>query len=146
MEQIPHIQKKNCLNFKMRKLTRLLTKMYDAELSKAGIKTTQFTLLCHVLKYDSAPLSDIARIMGVDTSTLSRNLQPLISAGFIIQTTGSDARRRLVSLTSEGRSKQAEADLHWAVAQDKIKAILGLKNVTALSVLLDSCIDKLQQD
>ncbi|MEI6707290.1 MAG: MarR family winged helix-turn-helix transcriptional regulator [Methylococcales bacterium] len=144
MKQVQQIQKKNCLNFKMRKLTRLLTKMYDAELSKAGIKTTQFTLLCHVISYDSAPLGDIARIMGVDISTLSRNLQPLITAGFIIQTTGSDARRRLVSLTSEGRSKQAEAELHWAVAQDKIKVMLGLKNVTALDVLLDSCIDKLQ--
>ncbi len=135
----------NCLNFKMRKLTRLLTRIYDSELSKAGLKTTQFTLLCHVLGYGPAKLGDIAQRMGLEQSTLSRNIRPLVDAGWITYSFGTDARQRLLSLTGEGRSKQAEAVIYWNIAQEKIKILLGSSHFNQLDLIVNTCMDKLHR-
>jgi len=131
----------NCLNFKMRKLTRI----YDVELSKSGIKTTQFTLLCHVLSYGSVKLGDIAQRMGLEQSTMSRNIRPLIDVGWITYSSGADARQRLLSLTGEGRNKQAEALVYWDIAQEKIKILLGPSHFNQLDLIVNTCMDKLHQ-
>lgn len=137
------MKKKNCLNFKTRKLTRLLTRIYDAELSNAGLKSTQFTLLCHVLSYGPAKLGYIAQRMGLEQSTLSRNLRPLVDAGWIAYSLTSDARQKLLCLTPEGQRKQAEADIYWGVAQEKIKTLLGASHFDQLDLIVNICIDKL---
>ena len=88
---------KGCTNFKTRQLARLLSRHYDQELAKAGIKTTQYSLLSHVLHQGPVAPGELARRMGLDASTLTRNLQPLLAAGWLVQAAGADARSRLIS-------------------------------------------------
>lgn len=137
------ITPKGCTNFKTRQLARLLSRQYDLELAKAGLKTTQYSLLGHVLHLGPIAPGELARRMGLDASTLTRNLQPLLGAGWLLQEAGADARSRFVTLTPAGRDKHAEAMRHWKAAQKSINATLGEERVVALHALIDDCTARL---
>lgn len=126
-----------CTNFKLRQLMRRVSQHYDAEMSKAGLKTTQYSLLSHVLKLGPVRPGELARAMTMDASTLTRNMKPLVTAGWIAVDAGSDARSRLVSITNAGRDKRIEAQRHWKVAQEGIRQLLGAPRVQALHLLVD---------
>ena len=137
---------KNCTSFKTRKLTRLLARHYDAEFAKLGIKSTQFTLLAHVIRYEPVSAGALAQRMGIDASTLTRNINLLVHSGWLEQSIGEDARSRNITTTSEGRKFYEVADLHWNNAQEKINALLGIERVTALTKLIDECLDLLKEE
>lgn len=118
-------------------MTRRVTQLYDAELAKVGIKTTQYSLLSNVVKLEPVRAVDLASAMRMSTSTLSRNLQPLIANGWIVVNAGEDARSRLISSTEAGLAKRLEAQRSWRVAQDCINKALGLQRVSALHALID---------
>jgi DNA-binding MarR family transcriptional regulator len=79
----------------------------------------------------------------MSTSTLSRNLQPLITSGWIEVNAGDDARSRLISATPVGQAKRTEAQSKWRVAQEGINATLGTERVLALHALIDESLDLL---
>ena len=130
---------RGCTNFKTRQLSRLLSRHYDAELAAAGLKTTQYSLLGHVLHLGPIAPGELARQMGLDASTLTRNLQPLAAAGWLVQDAGPDARTRSITITEAGRDKHAEAQRLWKGAQLRINTLLGAERVAALHTLIDDC-------
>ena len=134
-----------CTNLKLRQLMRRVARHYDAEVGKTGLKGTQYSLLSHVVKLGPIRPVDLAAAMNVDASTLSRNLQPLVSAGWIVLEAGADARSRLVRATEAGREKRAEAQRRWRVAQERLNDTLGAGRVNALHALIDeamACLDE----
>jgi DNA-binding MarR family transcriptional regulator len=137
-------QPQGCTNFKLRQLTRRVSQLYDAELAKAGLKTTQYSLLSHVLKLGPIRPGDLAAAMTMDASTLTRNLKPLVGAGWLALSAGADGRSRLVHITPAGRDKRAEALRHWKAAQLQLNEVLGLGSVAALHALLDQSLARLE--
>ena len=135
-----------CTNFKLRQLTRRVTRHFDAELARSGLKTTQYSLLSHVLRMGPLRPVDLARAMGVMPSTLSRNLQPMLAAGWLTMGEGADARSRLISLTDAGRDKRAQAQRSWRSAQTSLNAVLGEARVAALHALIDESMALLADD
>jgi DNA-binding MarR family transcriptional regulator len=133
------VKPQGCTNLKLRQLMRRVAQHYDAEVGKSGLKGTQYSLLSYVCKLGPIRPVDLARAMGVTPSTLSRNLQPLVAAGWIAMAPGADARSRSVSATPEGRDKRQEAQRRWRVAQESLNATLGVPRVLALHALLDDC-------
>ena len=126
-----------CTNLKLRQLMRRVAQHYDAEVGQVGLKGTQYSLLSHVVKLGPIRPVDLAAGMNVDASTLSRNLKPLIAAGWLTLEAGADGRSRLVHATDAGREKRAEAQRRWRVAQEGINATLGPQRVIALHALID---------
>jgi len=127
-------------NFKLRQLLRRVAQLYDLELGKAGLRTTQYSLLSHVLRLGPVRPVDLARAMTMDASTLTRNLKPLIAAGWVDLGSGADGRSRLVSITVAGRDKRAEAQRHWRAAQETLNQRLGTERVVALHQLIDDSV------
>ena len=80
-----------CTNFKLRQLMRRVAAHYDAEMARCGLKTTQYSLLSHVLKLGPIRPGDLAAAMKMDASTLTRNLRPLVDAGWVTLEAGTDA-------------------------------------------------------
>jgi len=126
-----------CTNFKLRQLMRRVATHYDVEMARCGLKTTQYSLLSHVLKLGPIRPSDLAAAMKMDASTLTRNLRPLVDAGWVTLEAGADARSRLVHITDAGRDKRAEAQRHWKAAQLALNDTLGAERVVALHALVD---------
>lgn len=126
-----------CTNFKLRQFMRQVARLYDVELAQAGLKTTQYSLLSHVLNLGPLRPVDLAQAMGLTASTLTRNMQPLLMAGWLALGQGPDGRSRLVHLTETGRAKRSEAQRRWKAAQLHLNATLGEARVAALHALID---------
>lgn len=133
----PQALPQGCTNFKLRQLMRRVAHHYDAEMAQCGLKTTQYSLLSHVLKLGPIRPGDLAVVMKMDASTLTRNLRPLVDAGWVALEAGVDARSRLVHITDAGRDKRAQAQRHWKAAQLALNETLGVERVKALHVLVD---------
>jgi DNA-binding MarR family transcriptional regulator len=132
-----------CTNFKLRQLVRRVSQHYDAEVGKAGLKTTQFSLLSHVLRLGPIRPGALAAAMTMDASTLTRNLKPMLAAGWLQMSAGDDGRSRLVHITDAGRVKRAEAQRHWKAAQEGLNQVLGVERVRALHALVDDSLQRL---
>jgi len=131
------LKTQGCTNFKLRQLMRGVAQHYDLEMAKAGLKTTQYSLLSHVLSLGPLRPGELAQAMKMSASTLTRNLKPLIDAGLVELAAGNDARSRQVSITALGLAKRKEAQQHWKVAQQGLNQLLGSKRVLALHQLIN---------
>jgi DNA-binding MarR family transcriptional regulator len=131
---------RGCTNFKLRQLTRTVSRRYDAAVAASGLKTTQYSLLSHIGAMEPVRPSDLAAKMNLEVSTLSRNLQPLVAQGWVTQGPGPDARTRLVALTEAGRAKRSEAQRLWKQAQLSLNDTLGEARVAQLHQLIDDCL------
>jgi len=132
---------RGCTSSKVRQLMRRIAQHYDAEVSKAGLKTTQYSLLVNVAELGPIRPVDLAHRLKMTPSTLSRNLQPLIAAGWLEIGKGPDARSHLLSVSESGRAKRIEAKQRWKVAQRSLNALLGEERVLALHELIDESLD-----
>ena len=137
------VKPQGCTNLKLRQLMRRVAQHYDAEVGKTGLKGTQYSLLSYVVKLGPIRPGDLAREMKIGASTLTRNLRPLIAAGWLRLDAGADGRSRLVRATDAGREKRQEAQRHWRVAQEGINRILGAGRVVRLHALIDDCMELL---
>ncbi len=137
VQVIPPSKPQGCTNLKLRQLMRRVSQLYDDEVGQTGLKGTQYSLLSHVVKLGPMRAVDLAAAMKLSTSTLSRNLQPLVAAGWLVVGPGADARSKLITATPSGQAKRAEAQQHWRVAQESLNARLGVDKVVALHALLD---------
>jgi DNA-binding MarR family transcriptional regulator len=135
-----------CTNLKLRQLARRVTQHYDQALAGAGLKVTQYSLLSHVLHKGPVQPAALAAAMTLSASTLSRNVQPLVAAGWIEVLPGHDARSRSLVVTPAGRAKRAQAQRRWRQAQEALNRRLGVATVAALHALIDDAMTRLADD
>ncbi|GGC67734.1 hypothetical protein GCM10011396_13430 [Undibacterium terreum] len=109
---------------------------------QAGLKTTQYSLLRHVA-YQALPVAELALQMRAERTTLTRNLKPLIDAGWVTLLPGQDARQRIVTITDTGRSSIKAAKQAWRVAQTELEQTLGMDMVRALHLDVDTALEQL---
>ena len=120
-----------CLN--LRKAARLVTQRYDDALRPAGILATQFSLLTVSLSHAPATIHDLAEVLAVDRTTLTRNLRPLQRDGLVRQTRGDDRRTRHISVTPKGRRVLERAYPLWSAAQADMMKQIGREPVGRLN-------------
>jgi len=126
-----------CTCFSVRRLSRLVTQIYDQRLGALGLKVTQYSLLAHVRALPGVTMGELAARMGMDRSTLTRNLRPLSRAGWIATARGADARAVTVALTDAGRALLTRARPAWRAAQAELAERLGGARTQTLHALAD---------
>lgn len=131
----------DCAYTKLRRLTRCVTHHFDGELAKAGLKTTQLGLLSEILRLQPVRPGARARALGIDPSTLTRNLKPLLVADWVELGPGPDARTRTIRITDSGRAKRTQAQRRMLAAQRSMDKKLGAKRIAELKALMDESID-----
>jgi DNA-binding MarR family transcriptional regulator len=114
-----------CTCFRLRHASRIVTRAFDEALRPVGLRSGQFSILAALSAVDEPSISDLAEGLGMDRTTLSRNLQPLEREGLIALTPETAARARTVRLTAAGRSRFAAALPLWQAVQAKAEAALG---------------------
>lgn len=126
-----------CACFALRRAARAITRLYDRQLRPTGLRATQFTLLAVLKNAGPQPLQVLADRLGVERTTLTRNLQPLLARHLVSEDAGADRRVRRLSVTPAGVQKAAAALPHWRKAQRQIEkqiAPAALKSLRALSL------------
>ena len=118
-------QTETCINLSYRKAARVISQIYDRELSACGIKCTQFSILraIHLLK--STTNAELQQHLALDQTTLTRGLKPLIRDGLIEANPGTDRRQKFLTLTLAGEKLHRRAGTHWLKAQQHVRERLG---------------------
>ena len=114
-----------CACQNLRRLTRLVTRIYDHELRKAGIESTQFGLLTALAAVGESNQKTLSAGFAMDSTTLTRTLALLRDQGWISVSTGKDRRERIFRLTEAGRRQVAAAQPHWHQAERRFQKALG---------------------
>jgi DNA-binding MarR family transcriptional regulator len=117
--------KAECTASNLRRATRAIGRLYDRAIAAAGLKETQFNLLIGLSLTGEVPLLRLAEVLGLDRTTLTRNLGPLERDGLVSSTPGEDQRVRLLRLTDKGRRAVERAYPLWEEAQRRVVAALG---------------------
>ncbi len=116
---------KNCTIFNLRKAARTVTHLYDEMLKPSGLRSTQYSLLTVISMGEAETISDLAHQLVMDRTTLTRNLKPLQSQGWIKRVPGEDRRTRAWTITAQGRKALARALPLWQKAQKDTVNLLG---------------------
>jgi len=124
----------NCMN--MRRASRAVTEFYDEVLKPSGLTTSQLALLRHLEMAEKTTISELAKMMRIDRTTLNRNMKPLSDAGFIAINPGQDSRTREIMLTETGKVAVAKGWVLWGEAQKSIKEYMGEEDLAKLVQLL----------
>ena len=114
-----------CACQNLRRVTRVVTRIYDQELRKAGLEITQFGLLTALDLTDEATQKRLSAGFAMDSTTLTRTLGLLLKQGWVRVRRGKDRRERLFRLTQGGKRKMAEAQPFWERAEQRLQRELG---------------------
>lgn len=114
-----------CACQNLRRLTRLVTRIYDEELRKAGIEVTHFGLLTALAAIGAANQKKLSTGFAMDSTTLTRTLALLRKQGWVKVLAGKDRRERVFLLTEEGKREIDAAQSHWEDAERRLRKSLG---------------------
>lgn len=123
---------RQCVCAALRRADRIITQLYDAILAPSGLHITQFTLLATLAEASPISINRLATLMGMDRTTLTRDLGVVSKQGWVRIEVGEDHRRRVVTLTEEGQRVLAQARPLWQQAQRLLLDRLGPQHVEAL--------------
>lgn len=126
-----------CLCTKLRRASRGVTRLYDDALAAVGLNAAQFSLLRNLRRLERPSISELAEAMGLDRSTLGRNLRVVEGMGLVQLDSGADQRSRLVLLSEAGRQVLERGAPLWEQAQQQLALRLGADKRAELMALLD---------
>jgi DNA-binding MarR family transcriptional regulator len=114
-----------CACTSLRRAARQVTSLYDDALAPTGLRITQFSLLATVDRHGSVPMTDLATMLSMDRTTLTRNLTPLQRDGLVSLRLAGVGRTKLVAMTERGRRRLLEAFPYWDGAQKRFQEAVG---------------------
>jgi DNA-binding MarR family transcriptional regulator len=126
-----------CLCTKLRRASRGVTRLYDEALADVGLNAAQFSLLRYLQRLGQPSISALAEAMGLDRSTLGRNLRVVEGSGLLQLSGGTDQRSRKVALTDAGVRVLEQGAPLWERAQQALALRLGAEKRAELMALLD---------
>lgn len=115
----------SCAGFNLRRAARAVTQHFDHALAPSGLRTTQFTLLAALALCGPVTTNELARILVMDRTTLTRNVRILREAGWVETGPGRGGRELRFELSAAGRETLAAAIPIWRDAQGGIEEAFG---------------------
>jgi len=125
----------SCFCLASRQAARRITRLYDSHMQPSGIRVTQFTILSQLMLRGEMPIGKLAAILGMERTTLTRNLTLLEQRKWISSKAGDDPRSRMVAITAQGRGMVRRGFPYWSKAQVQVGKMLGADGQAALKLL-----------
>jgi DNA-binding MarR family transcriptional regulator len=115
---------RNCYCLKARREARELTRLYEKKLRPHGLRATQFSVLAALSQKGPTPVGELADLLGLERTTLSRGAALLTRNGWIASDASSlDAREHVLRLTPAGRDTLEAAFPAWKMAQEQARQL-----------------------
>ena len=124
-----------CFCLASRQAARRITRLYDSRMQPSGIRATQFTILSQLMLRGEMPIGKLASILGMERTTLTRNLTLLEQQKWISSKAGDDPRSRMIAITAQGRGMVRRGFPYWSKAQVQVGKMLGADGQAALKIL-----------
>lgn len=112
----------------LRRLARMITRIYEAELRKAGLEVAQFGLLTALGSLGEANQKRLGEGFALDSTTLTRTLGLLRRRRWVQVRRGRDKRERFFRLSPSGRQQLRHGQPHWKRAQEALRHQIGDSN------------------
>ena len=112
----------HCLGLAARTEAQRLTRMFDEHLRPFDITINQFTMLVTLVLAGPQPVTRLAGRLGIDRTTLTRNVARAERRGLVRKRPGEDSREHLIEITPAGREHAAQALPAWKAAQQEAQA------------------------
>lgn len=106
-----------CMCFEFRKTSRYVINFFDTALKNSDLKSNQFTILASVGYLESPNFKTLAEFVGIDQSTLARNLVTVKKQGLVSVKTGKNRREKHITLSKKGEQKLFNAFPLWKKTQ-----------------------------
>jgi DNA-binding MarR family transcriptional regulator len=132
ISKVAQIVLDRCLCKRTRAAARAITRLYDEELRSTGFRPSQLEVLVTVAAKSELSISALAEELGMDRTTLTRNLRPLEKRGLVTLSAEGRHRARLVRLSSHGESALAGVVDHWERAQAAMERSLGESGIASV--------------
>ena len=130
--------RQNCVCFHLRRVARVMTQFFDAEMRRHGIRSTQGAVLAAMNITGPSNMAELSEILGMERTTLLRNLRPLQRDGLVTVEGGGHGARVELSITAKGRKQIEKLAPAWEAAQRTAVQVLGEKRWSALLADLDA--------
>lgn len=124
---------RTCAAYNLRRAARLVTQAYDQALKPTGLKITQVSLLVSFTMVPDSNMAQQAQWLGMDRTTLSRNLRVLERKGLVDLEQGQDRREQKVRVTPAGQKALKQAYPLWLKAQERVVGGMGHEKWAALA-------------
>jgi DNA-binding MarR family transcriptional regulator len=134
----------NCVCSNLRSVTRAVTRFFDAEVRRLGIRPTQTPILGALQAKDGWGMAELSEWLGMERTTLVRNLRPLQRDGLVRVNGGGRGSQVELTITEKGRTTLARTLPAWRTAQDKVVAVLGKERWSSIIRDLEDVATKLK--
>ena len=118
-----------CYCTNLRRSAAIVTEFYDTGLKAAGISVAQYYLLVNLSRLECANITHWAQCVGLERSTMVRNIKPLEARSLIENV---DGRGRTFTLTPLGRDVLKRAGAIWEERQRSLEGFLGGEDYEAI--------------
>ncbi len=115
---------RHCTCSALRRATRAVTAHYEAHFRGSGLRGTQFTILSSLAQAGPLPMTRLADLLGVERTTLTRNLTVLARHGMVEWVGTKDARVRRAALTKAGDAMLHKCMPRWVAAEASAGKVL----------------------
>lgn len=130
-----------CVCFNLRRASRAVTHYFDESLHETGLRSTQLVILLAVAVEEKVSVAHLANKLGMDRTTMTRNLKPLQKRELVAIRPGEDRRTRMVTLSDAGASALLDSMPVWRRAQERFVTELGEEHWQRLLELLDATVE-----
>jgi len=108
-----------CVCSALRKTARAVTQFYDRALRAHCLRVTQLPILVAASQHGTVPLAKLAEVLGMDRTTLLRNVRPLVRRRLLEVSLDADSRKTEIRATAGGRALLRRVYPDWRKAQDQ---------------------------
>ncbi|MCG6879304.1 MAG: MarR family winged helix-turn-helix transcriptional regulator [Deltaproteobacteria bacterium] len=115
----------SCACFNLRRAARLVKQRFDRIFREKGITANQFSILMAVYNQKHVVLTRLARMLGMERTTLSRNVSLLTRMGVIAIEVGTDKRERKIAITKNGITLLEKTLPLWQKVQNEVVEVIG---------------------
>ncbi len=113
----PAEMSRQCRCLRAQREARLLARAYDAAFRDVGLTSGQFSILAALNQPEPAPLTMLAQVLGLERTTLTRNLRAIEGAKLVTSVASRDQRVRALQLTPAGVARLRAAMPLWRQVQ-----------------------------
>ncbi|AWM39381.1 DNA-binding transcriptional repressor MarR [Gemmata obscuriglobus] len=127
MSQVPNPANRvaaECLAGRFRILNRVITGIYDDAFRPHGVRISQMNVMVVIADRGPVRASDVCRLLQLDKSTLSRDLDRLLDRGWV-RSTPAEGRAQDLEVTPAGRALIEKLMPAWEEAQKRVHELIG---------------------
>ena len=114
----------SCVSYNLRKSSLIVSRIYAKEMADAPIRGPLFGVLACIHRLGPGSITSVANHLGLDRTTLTRNLKPLTQRG-LIEVRQLTANRKEIRLRPKGEAALGKSLDCWRKAQKRVVDALG---------------------